>query len=131
MFVLRLTSDPALHGMKTDDDFTIGSVTPETMFLIMATAFLGVFGGIFYMAIRSRFPTKMLPAVMGIFGGVVGGALFIRPGGIDSTQVQPHLLSIVMFIALPAAYGVALVYLAERMLLPGAFLQRSKAWPWG
>jgi hypothetical protein len=28
MFVLRLTSDPALHGMKTDDDFTIGSVTP-------------------------------------------------------------------------------------------------------
>jgi hypothetical protein len=37
----------------------------------------------------------------------------------------------VLFIALSAAYGVALVYLAERMLLPGAFLQRSKAsWGW-
>ena len=48
MFVLRLTSSDSLHGMQTDDDFTIGSLTGATLFLIAATAFLGILGGLLY-----------------------------------------------------------------------------------
>jgi hypothetical protein len=44
MFILRLTSSDSLHGVETDDGFTIGSFTGATVFLVIATAFLGAFG---------------------------------------------------------------------------------------
>lgn len=131
MFVLRLTSDPSLHGAETDDGFIIGSFTGATVFLVGATALLGVLGGVFYLAVRSRFPLRIRPAVMGVFGGAVGGALVIRPGGVDFTEVRPQVLSILMFVALPAAYGVVMSILVERMLRPESFLQTSRLWPVG
>ena len=42
MFLLRLTSDPALRGRQTDDGFTIGVFSTETLFLLGVTAGLGV-----------------------------------------------------------------------------------------
>jgi hypothetical protein len=44
MFVLRLMSDPSLHGRETDDGFTIGVISGATLFLVGLTAFLGVAG---------------------------------------------------------------------------------------
>ena len=41
MLLLRLTSDPALRGTQTDDGFTIGVFSTQTLFLLGVTAGLG------------------------------------------------------------------------------------------
>jgi hypothetical protein len=128
MFVLRLTSDPSLSGAETDDGFIIGQISGETLFLIAATSFLGVFGGIFYLAVRSWLPERWRAALFGIFCGSVGGALVIRPDGIDFTLLEPLALAIAMFIALPAIYGVAVSRLIERWLLRDSGAGSSRAW---
>ena len=89
MFVLRVTSDPSLHGLETDDGFTIGRFSGETLFLVLATAALGVIGGLLYLAVRPWLPERWRAALTGVFGGIVGGALFISPDGIDFTLLDP------------------------------------------
>ena len=128
MFVLRLTSDPSLHGVKTDDGFTIGRFSGETLFLILATAALGVIGGLLYLVVRPWLPERWRAALTGLFGAIVGGALFIDPHGVDFTVLDPLPLAIAMFIALPAIYGVAMSLLVERLLRsnPGA----GGSWGW-
>jgi hypothetical protein len=46
----------------------------------------------------------------------VGGSLFIRPEGIDFTQIDPLLLAVVMFTLLPGVHGMAVSALIERSL---------------
>ena len=117
MFVLRLTSDPSLRGMKTDDGFGIGSFTGDTMFLVAITAIGGLLGGLVYLAIRGWIPEKGRAVVVGLVAGAVGGARVIKPEGIDFTLLEPLPLAVAMFIAIPALYGVATSLLAERLLL--------------
>lgn len=114
MLVLRLTSEPFLRGLETDDGFTIGVVSGETMFLVALTAFLGVVGVLVYLAIRPWLPPRLRPWTSGVVAGAVGGAVAIRPDGIDFTLLEPLWLAVAMFIALPAAYGVVLAVLVER-----------------
>ena len=128
MFVLRLTSDPSMHGLKTDDGFTIGRFSGESLFLIISTSVLGVLGGIFYLAVRKWLPERQRAALAGVFGGIVGGAIFIRPDGIDFTSLDPLPLAVVMFIALPAIYGVTMSLSVERLLREDSGLSRSRGW---
>ena len=128
MFVLRLTSDPALHGLKTDDEFTIGRFSGETMFLVLVTAGLGVIGGLVYLAVREWLPERWRAALAGLFGAIVGGAAFIRPDGIDFTRLDPLPLAIAMFIALPAIYGVAMSLFVERLLRSNSGAGGSWGW---
>jgi hypothetical protein len=114
MLVLRLTSDPSVRGLESDDGFTIGVVSSETAFLVTATAFLGVVGALVYLLIRPWAPPRLRPWTSGIVAGVVGGAIVIRPDGIDFRLLSPIPLAVAMFIALPAAYGFALAVLIER-----------------
>jgi hypothetical protein len=125
MFVLRLTSSATVIGLKTDDDFTIGRFSGDTGFLLLFTAGLGVLGGLFYLMVRSWFPLERRPLLTGIFGGVLGGALFVRPGGVDFTLISPLPLAIAFFVALPAVYGAALSVLVERWLRQDSKLRRS------
>jgi hypothetical protein len=128
MFVLRLTSDPSLHGLKTDDEFTIGRFSGETMFLVLVTAGLGVIGGLVYLAVRPWLPERWRAALAGLFGAIVGGAAFIRPDGIDFTRLDPLPLAIVMFTALPAIYGVAMSLFVERLLRSNP--EAGGSWGW-
>jgi hypothetical protein len=127
MFVLRVTSDPSLQGLPTDDGFTIGRFSGETLFLVAATAALGVLGGLLYLAVRPWLPERWRAALAGVFGAIVGGAAFIRPG-IDFTLLDPLPLAIVMFIALPAIYGVAMSLFVERLLRSDP--ATSASWGW-
>lgn len=97
------------------------------MFLVVATGFLGVLGGIFYIAVRSWLPERRA-ALFGVFGGIFGGALVIRPDGIDFTLLDPLVLAIAMFIALPAIYGVVVSRLIERWLRRDSGPGASRAW---
>ncbi len=131
MLVLRLTSSPSLHGLDTDDGFTIGIVSSATLFLIAFTGFLGMFGGIVYLAVRGWFPERWRPWVSGVVTGIAGGAVVIRPGGLDFRVLEPLPLAIAMFVAIPAAYGLALSLLVERLLRDDSILHRSRLWVLG
>lgn len=128
MFVLRLTSDPALRGLETDDGFTIGIFSGATMLLVFLTAIAGAVGGVAYLAVRAWLPERARPWLFGALTGVVGGALVIRPDGIDFTLLEPLSLAVVMFIALPASYGVAVSLLAERFLASHSAFNGPWAW---
>ena len=131
MFVLRLTSSPSLHGLQTDDDFTIGIVSGATVFLLGLTAFVGMLGGLVYLGVRGWLPARWRPWVTGGVAGVVGGAIVIRPGGPDFTLLEPLPLAVVMFTVIPAAYGVVLSFVVERQLRDGSFVRRSWVWAVG
>lgn len=116
MFLLRVTSDPSLNGRLTDDDFEIGAFTGSSIFLIALCTAAGVLGGLFYLVVRTWLPETRRMLLFGAFGGLVGGAAVVEPGGIDFTRVEPRPLSIALFILLPALYGMSVSFLAERFL---------------
>jgi hypothetical protein len=125
MLVLRLTSDPSLHGRETDDGFTIGVISGATLVLVGLTAFLGVAGARIYSATRSWVPARLRPWTAAALAGAAGGAAVIRPDGLDYTLLEPLPLAVAMFVALPAAYGAALSLLLERSFARPA----PKGWP--
>jgi hypothetical protein len=127
MLLLRLTSDPSLHGLETDDGFSIGVVSASTIFLVMTTAVLGTIGGLVYLVVRTWLPPSSRSMCFGALTGVVGGSLVIHPGGIDFTLLDPLWLAIVSFVALPAAFGVVVAALVERWLR-GPSAATSPAW---
>jgi len=127
MLILRLTSDASLRGLETDDGFTIGVVSSATLFLLLATTAFGVLGGLAYLLVRPWLPARVRPWLFGSLCGLLGGALVIRPGGIDFTRLEPLGLAIGMFVALPAAYGVVIALLAERLLVRAPRFGRVRA----
>jgi hypothetical protein len=72
MLALRLTSDPSLHGVSTDDGFTIGRVSLQTLFLLGVTAGLGMAGGLFYLVVRRWIPSRWRIPLMTLFFALVG-----------------------------------------------------------
>jgi hypothetical protein len=128
MFVLRVTSDASLTGLETDDGFTIGAFTSETLFLILLATIVGVWSGFAYVGVRGWFPRTARPWVFGTLAGTVGGAVVIRPEGLDFTALEPLWLAVLMFVAIPAAYGVAIPLLTERLISYDASFGRSPAW---
>jgi hypothetical protein len=128
MFVLRLTLDPALRGVKTDDGFIIGRFSGESVLLFLLTGLAGVLGGILYLAVHSWLPWRRRATLVGVFGGIVGGALFISPDGLDFTRLDSLPLAVAMFIALPAVYGPSMSLLVERLLREDSGWSRSRFW---
>jgi hypothetical protein len=128
MFVLRLTSDDSLHGVKTDDDFSIGTFSTDTIFLVFFTALLGGLFGLVYLAIRRWLPERGRPAFYGAFCGVVGGAVIVSPGGTDFTELSPLALAIAFFVLIPAVYGVVLSTWVERSLRSDP--AQIRGWRW-
>jgi hypothetical protein len=125
MLALRLTSDPRLRGLDTDDGFTIGVVSADTLFLLGITAVLGAVVGVAYLLVRGWLPPRLRPWVFGALGGAVGGAAIVRPDGLDFTLLDPVPLAIAMFVAIPAAGGVLTALLAERFLREGSVVRSS------
>lgn len=116
MFVLRLTSDPSLRGRETDDGFIIGSFTSDTGFLVLVATAIGMLAGVAYLVLRNLMPEGRRILIASVIGGVFGGAVIIRPDGIDFTELEPLSLAVVLFILLPALQGAATAYLTERFL---------------
>jgi hypothetical protein len=116
MLLLRVTSDPALRGRPTDDGFTIGIVSSETLFLFGVTTFLGLVAALVYAAGRAWFPPVWRPWVAGVFFGLFGGADLVSTEGIDFRILEPLWLAIVMFVAIPTVGGVVIALWVERWL---------------
>ncbi len=129
MLLLRLTSDPALRGVTTDDGFTIGRLSPETIFLLGVTTGLGIAGGLFYLIVRGWIPERRRVLVMTVFFGLVGGGALISPHGLDFNALAPLPLAVALFVAIPTAYGAAMPWLTERMLREDSAM-RTRKWAW-
>ncbi len=128
MLLLRLLSDDSLHGMETDDGFTIGAFTGATLFLVVLTTLLGAVGGLVYLCVREWLPRRWRAVLFGLLGATVGGSLAIRPNGLDFTLLSPLPLAVGLFILLPAVYGALLSLVAERLIRSG-ILPESR-WRW-
>jgi hypothetical protein len=129
MLLLRVTSDPALRGVTTDDGFTIGRFSAETIFLLGVTSALGMAGGLLYLIVRGWIPERWRVSVMTLFFGLVGGAGLISPEGRDFTALAPLSLAVTMFVAIALLYGAAMSLLTERMLREGSVM-RTRRWAW-
>jgi hypothetical protein len=127
MFLLRLTSDASVRGLESDDGFTIGVVSSASLFLLFATALLGLLGGAAYLIVRRWLPSTGRPWLFGALCGLLGGAIVIRPGGVDFTRLEPRALAVALFVALPAAYGVVASLVVERRLPRGASVGAVRA----
>jgi hypothetical protein len=130
MLLLRVTSDPALHGVSTDDGFTIGRVSTQSLFLLGVTAGLGMAGGLFYLVVRRWIPPTWRIPIMCVFFALVGGAGIVgTPSEVDFTLLSPLPLAVGLFIAIPAVYGAAMPWLTERLLREDSILRRTR-WGW-
>ena len=126
MLLLRVTSSPRVLGMESDDGFTIGRVSSETLFLLGVAVGLGILGGIFYLIVRNWIPSRgRVPAMVAYFA-LVGGNGIIHPGGRDFTQLSPLPLAVALFVAIPALYGLAMPMMTERFLREDSLIRRTK-----
>jgi hypothetical protein len=113
MFLLRLTSDDGVRGLETDDGFTIGEFSGETLFLVAITTLAGMLLALLYVAVRRWLPERARPLQMAVFFALLGGALVVDPGGVDFSLLDPLPLAVALFVALPALYGAAMAALVE------------------
>jgi hypothetical protein len=116
MMVLRFTSNDAVVGLQSDDGFTIGRFSAQTLFLIAVTGFLGLAGALLYSAGRGWVPRRWRPAVWGALCGLLIGADLVNTEGIDFRLLAPRGLAIAMFVAIPALYGLVVSVAIERSL---------------
>jgi MFS family permease len=116
MFVLRLTSSDSVRGIESDDGFTIGRVTTESIFLLAATTLLGALLAFGYLLVRRWLPERRRPLQAALFFGLVGASAVIKPEGIDFNLLGPLWLAVVLFIALPTGYGWLMATLVEALV---------------
>jgi len=122
MFLLRLLSSDAVVGIQSDDDFTIGQVSSASIFLFLITTLLGTVLAFAYLLVRRWLPDGHRPLQSAIFFGVVGGAAVIKPDGVDFNLLDPLWLAVLLFVALPAAYGWCMAAMVEGLIArPGAY----------
>lgn len=119
MFVLRLTSNPSLHGVETDDGAIIGVISFASIFLLLVTAAIGIMAGVLYLVIRDWLPRRGRAAIAAAIGAIVGGAQLVKPTGLDFTALAPLWFAIALFVAIPAGYGAMISLLVERRLGDG------------
>lgn len=109
MLLLRITSGDRVVGLESDDGFIIGRVSTDTVTLVFAlTVGATVILGPVYAVARLWIAPRWRPVVFGLFFAIVGGALLVHSDGVDFTVLSPRVLSVILFIAIPAAFGGAL-----------------------
>lgn len=113
MFLLRLTSKDFVRGIESDDGFTIGRLSLDTLQLLALTAVLGAIVGLIVVAGRPFFPKRWMPFAWGLAGAITGGAILIKEDGVDFSLLEPHVLAIALFVAIPAVGAGLICWLTE------------------
>jgi hypothetical protein len=115
MLLARLNPDAT--GVTSDDGFTIGQFTHETLSLLLIATVLGVVGGGIYFVVRGLMIGPRWFEVLSISLGpaVVVGSQIVHTDGVDFT-LDPALLAIALFVLIPGIYAALLTFLGERWL---------------
>ena len=114
MLLLRLTSPDSVIGVTSDDGFEIGRITADTLELFVITTFFGAVSGLLYAVFRGAIPARLRLPLWTAFAALVGGANFVHEDGVDFALLEPALLAIALFIALPGIAAAVVVVLVER-----------------
>ncbi len=127
MLLARL--NPDVTGVTSDDGFTIGHLTPQTLNLLAAATLLGVLGGGVYLVLRGLMIGPRWIQILSISVGpaVVVGSSLVHVDGVDFT-LQPVWLAVALFVVIPGVYAALLTVLAERWLSPGGRFMVSSFW---
>lgn len=126
MRIIFLTSDERFAGLESDDGFTIGQFSASTMFLVMATTMIGGFLGPVAALLRTAMRNRTVIAATGFavaFGAFVGGAI-VRADGIDFRLLGPLVLTVGLFVLIPAGAAFTAVFLLDHLLRPGGRISR-------
>jgi len=126
MFILRVTSDDSVIGIQSDDDFTIGEISSDSVFLIAATTLVGTLLAFGYLLVRRWLPDGRRPLQAAVFFGLIGGAAVIKPEGVDFSLLSPLWLAIALFVALPAAYGAFMAWIVESLIARPGRLRKAR-----
>lgn len=126
MFILRLTSSDSVVGIESDDGFTIGRISSDSIFLIGATTLIGTLLAFGYLLVRRWLPEGQRPLQAAVFFGLIGGAAVIKPDGVDFTFLDPLWLAIALFVALPAAYGWYMAWIVEGLIARPGHLRKAR-----
>ena len=87
----------------------------------MSLAVAGAFLAPAYLLVRRVLPASRSRRIAGaaLITGAVGGALLIHDHpSFDYSILQPTWLAVLLFVAVPAAYGALLAYLVESFARP-------------
>ena len=130
MLLLRLSSDPRVIGLQSDDDFTIGRFTLSgTYNLLLLGAGFGVIGAALYQWVRPWLvgPRWFRRLTVGIACGAVVGSMLIHVDGIDFRVLTPTWFAISLFIALPFVFGLGVAWTVDRLDRDGSFARNGRA----
>lgn len=115
MLVLRLTSPPSVRGVTSDDGFTIGVVSFDSLQLLLVCGTLSAFAGVVYACVRWAIPARRVRlALWTVLCAATGGASLVHTDGLDFTLLEPTALAVGGFVALPAVTGLLVALLVDR-----------------
>jgi hypothetical protein len=128
LLIARL--NPRATGLESDDGFTIGHFTSDSLNLLAVATVIGALGGGIYFLLRGVMLGPRWFQVLSISVGpaVVVGSMLVHTDGVDYTLLSPAPLSIAMFVAIPGVYAALLTVLAERWLAPGSRFMTTRRW---
>ncbi len=104
--------------IETEAGFTVGEITPDgTVFLILFSAYLGIFGGLAYVSVKPWIPST--GRTRGLWFGslllVLFGPLVIEGANFDFNLFGPPLLNLVTFSCLFLLFGLVTTSVADRL----------------
>lgn len=129
MLLLRVTSPDRVHGVTSDDGFTIGQITLSgTYNLLLLGAVAGVIGAGAYRLVAPRLigPTWFRRLTTGLAAAAVVGSMLIHADGIDFTLLQPTWLAIGLFVALPGVFGTLIGSSVDAVGQPDSWTVRGR-----
>jgi hypothetical protein len=115
MRVTAIAGGDSIAGLVTENGNTVGEITVGgTVFLLIAAAFLGVPGGLLYVAVRRWLPAGWWRGlVFGVLLLVAFGSVLISGDNDDFAKLGPPVLTISLFALLFVLFGLAAAPLAE------------------
>lgn len=121
--------NPAATGVVSDDGFTMGQLTLQTLDLLTTTTLIGVFGGGIYFVLRGVMIGPRWFQILSVSLGpaVVIGSILVHVDGVDFT-LRPVWLAIAMFVAMPWIYAALLTVIAERFLASDGRFMSTSIW---
>jgi hypothetical protein len=126
MRVIFLTSHARVAGLQSDDGFTIGTISTETMFLIATTTLIGAVVGPAAAILRTalRTTTGTAATAFAVAAGTFFGGAIVHTDGIDFRVLDPLALTTGLFIFIPGAAAATGVLVLDRLLRPGGRISR-------
>lgn len=115
MLALRLTSPDAVRGVTSDDGFTIGRFSADTIGLLVICGGITAVAGIAYAGFRMAVPNlRVRIALWTTVSATVAGSRFVKTEGVDFTLLSPTWFAVGGFVALPAVAAICIALLVER-----------------